>query len=177
MAAMNTEPPPAQEKPKRPTNFVGNWERKRMQESMKRKARQDMVNHAITEWTLIRCLAYAERMIAVALCVCFPLDLKHDFLSYSGIEFTIVGLAILGPVFGIVMFGITQIVYAARRRAGTLPKSVAGLKKIIYVICAFFSPVVAFGTYYVMKIYFEMVAAAPIMQQFKDLSDYSFFPK
>jgi len=177
MGFMNTETAPEPEKPKRPTNFVRNWERKRMQESMKQKARQEMVNHAITEWTLIRCLAYAERMIALALCVCFPLDPKHDFLSYSGVEFTIVGVAILGPVFGIVMFGIAQIIYAARRRAGTLPKSVAGLKKILYLVSAFFSPVVAFGTYYVMKVYFEMVAAAPIMQQFKDWSDHSFFPK
>ncbi|MDE1153634.1 MAG: hypothetical protein PW788_13950 [Micavibrio sp.] len=168
---------PPKEAPKKETTFVRDFERRKLQRAMKEKAMRDMVWHAVVEWSLIRCLAYAERMIVAALCVCFPLDLQHDFLSFSGVEFTIGALVILGPVFGIVMFLTLMPVYVVLRRRGRLPKSVAEYRKIIIIVAALLSPIVFYGTYYVMKIYYEMVGAAPIMQQFKDITNYSFFPK
>jgi len=170
-------PEPPKPAPQKETTFVRDFERRKMQRAMKEKALQDTIWHAVIEWTLIRCLAYAERLIVIALCFCFPLDEKHDFLSISGIEFTVGALVILGPVFGIVMFLALMPVYASLRRRKRLPKTSAEYRKIIIIVAFLLSPIVFYGTYCVMKVYYDMVGAAPIMQQFKDITNYSPFSK
>ena len=173
------KPAPAPEPAKNPkrTNFLRNWERQQMQRKMVAKAREGIVWHAVVEWTLVRCLAYAERVICIALAIAFPLDKQHDFLSLSGVEFTVGALVILGPVFGICMFLLIMPVYAMLRSRKKMPKTVAGYRRIVVMTTCLLSPFVIFGTYYIMKAYYDMVGAAPIMEQFKALSNYSFFPK
>lgn len=145
-------------------------ERYRIQEKMRDKAQLEMMNHAIREWTLVRSLAWSERIIVVIAAVLFLMDKDRDFLTFSGAGFIFVSLIFLGPIYGVMMFASLMGVYALlRRRPNGLPKKAAGFRRIIYPAYVLWLPVLYFLSYHAMNGYYELIKAVPVWDKIKEM--------
>lgn len=144
-------------------------ERYRLQEKMRDKAQLEMMNHAIREWTLVRSLAWSERMIAVIAAILFIVDKDRDFISGSGIGFVIVSLIFLGPIYGVMMFASLMGVYAILRRKRALPKKAAGFRRIIYPAYILWFPVLYVLSHYAMNGFYELAKAVPVWDKVKEM--------
>lgn len=144
-------------------------ERYRMQEKMRNKANVDLARHALVEWTLVRSLAWSERIIVGVASLLFLLDKERTVVSLSGLGFVIVSLLILGPVYGIMMFTNLLGIYGILKKMGNLPKNVAGFKKIIYPTYAAWIPFIYFLSYYAMNLYYDLLKSIPVWDKVKQM--------
>lgn len=148
---------------------LSDFERLKIQEKMRDKAKADLVKHAIVEWTLVRSLAWSERIIVVVASLLFLFDKTRDVLTFSGGGFIFFSLVFLGPVYGILMFVSLLAVYAVLRRMRALPKNVKGFRRIIYPVYACWFPAIYILSYYAMDFYYDLLKSVPVWDKVKEM--------
>ncbi len=136
---------------------------------MKRDARAHSVKHAIFEWTLVRSLAWSERIIVVVASVLFLLSKDYEFLSFSGVGFMLFSLIILGPVYGILMFLTSLAVYRVLHKMNRYPKNAKEFRRVIYPVYVGWIPFIYFLSHHAMNFYYEVVKSVPAWESLKQL--------
>ena len=136
---------------------------------MKRAARAHSVNHAIFEWTLVRSLAWSERIIAVVAAILFLLSKDYEFVTFSGVGFMLFSLIILGPVYGILMFLTALLVYRVLKKMNRYPKNSKEFRRVVYPVYVGWLPFIYFLSYHAMNFYYEVVKSVPAWESLKAL--------
>lgn len=136
---------------------------------MKRDAHHLTVKHTIIEWTLVRSLAWSERIIVVVAAILFLMSKDYEFLSASGIGFMLFSLILLGPVYGILMFLTALLVYRVLKRLDHYPKNSKEFRRVIYPVYLGWIPLVYFLSHHAMNFYYEVVKSIPAWESLKEL--------
>ena len=137
--------------------------------NMKRAAHHHTVKHTIIEWTLVRSLAWSERIIVVVAAILFLMSKEYEFLTFSGVGFMLFSLIILGPVYGILMFLTALLVYRLLKNTDHYPKNSKEFRRVIYPVYVGWIPFVYFLSHHAMSFYYEVVKSVPAWESLKEL--------
>lgn len=137
--------------------------------NMKRAAYHHTVKHTIIEWTLVRSLAWSERIIVVVAAILFLMNKEYAFLTASGIGFMLFSLVFLGPVYGILMFLTALLTYRVLKRMNRYPKNSKEFRRVIYPVYVGWIPLIYFLSYHAMNFYYEVVKSVPAWESLKEL--------
>ncbi len=137
--------------------------------NMKRAAYHHTVKHTIIEWTLVRSLAWSERIIVVVAAILFFMSKEYEFLTASGIGFMLVSLIFLGPVYGILMFLTALLTYRVLKKMNAYPKNSKEFRRVIYPVYIGWIPFIYFLSYHAMNFYYEVVKSVPAWETLKEL--------
>lgn len=136
---------------------------------MKREAHHLTVKHTIVEWTLVRSLAWSERIIVVVAAILFLMSKEYEFLSAAGIGFMLCSLIFLGPVYGILMFLTALAVYRILKNTDYYPKNSKEFRRVIYPVYVGWIPFIYFLSFHAMNFYYEVVKSIPAWESLKEL--------
>jgi hypothetical protein len=117
----------------------------------------EMTRRNLSNWMLMESLAFAERWGVACITMLFLLDLKRDFWSVPGVVFSLLQLAIMSPVYGILVYLTFQGVYRARRMIKKRINSMAELKKTGYAVYIFWAGLLYFFTYACFDMYYDLL--------------------
>ncbi len=157
------------EAPPSSLNRIRELEIANMRVNMKRAAHNHTVKHTIIEWTLVRSLAWSERIIVVVATILFLMDKNYEFLTFAGVGFMLFSLIILAPVYGILMFLTALLVYRILKNTDHYPKNSKEFRRVIYPVYVGWLPFVYLLSYHAMNFYYEVVKSVPAWESLKEL--------
>lgn len=150
-------------------NLLSDIERLQLQEKMRAKATAEMVNHTIREWTMVRSLAWSERMIAIAAVILFWQDKEKDLWSFSGVGFVFFSLLFLGPICGIFISMSLLGIYKILKQLKMYPKSSKEFRRVIYPVFAAWFPFMYWVGHKGMEFYYDLIKAVPVWDEVKKM--------
>ena len=124
----------------------------------RRKVAADFTNRSISQWMLMEGLAYAERWGVACMALIFLFDRQRDFLSVAGVVFLLLQLAVMAPVYGILVYLTLRGAYVARKMIGKRINSMEELKKTGRAVFIFWGGIVYLFTYACFDMYYDLVA-------------------
>jgi hypothetical protein len=122
-----------------------------------RQVAADMARQALTEWTLMRALAWSERLIIVIAALLFLISGERELFTLSGFGFIVASLTLLAPVYGIFIFLSLQYVYKAMSKGKKQSADMAPYIKAGYPVFALWAPIMFLLSYHAMNFYYELI--------------------
>lgn len=152
-----------------PRSNMSEFEIKMREIKRKREGAAASARHALVEWTMVRCLAYSERLIVFIAAGLFWMDKDREFLTFSGAGFVFFSLVILAPIYGILMFVSALGVYWMLKKNNVNLKSSKEYKKVIYILTAVWIPMIYGLSYYGMELYYDLIKSFPAWDKIKEM--------
>lgn len=123
----------------------------------KKKIHAEIAERSYLQWNLIRSLAFGERDWITLCAVFFLLSDTRAFLTVTGFCAMALGIFFLGPVFGTGIHLLTKLIYFRRKKAGSLPATVQGLKRLTWIANLMCAPLIIGMGWVAFDLFYETV--------------------
>jgi hypothetical protein len=120
-----------------------------------RLPRNELAEQSFFQWSLIRALAFGERDWMVICGFLLLINKKREFLSVPGASCFVVGVLILGSIFGMLISFVSNRLYFRMKKKGKIPKTIGGLKLITWKANMICFPLIWLVSWGFFSLYYE----------------------
>jgi uncharacterized protein (DUF2062 family) len=87
--------------------------------------------------------------------IMFLLSDARDFLTVAGLSCFALGVMLLGPIFGILIYFCSKLIYFRLKKQQKLPRTPRGIKMLTWLANALCFPVILFLSWQTFNLFYE----------------------